>query len=504
MIKASAVPTARHFSSVFLFIIESMSPPNILKTLDPKTPQYLIELSIVTGQFVDAVRQIELYQSTVYKGTSLEDMSAILRAIFREIPAPIQTVGQAHDAIQQSPEIKLIARAAGYVGTLESKNWGAEAEFAARKLTAILFADPRLTDVIGSEIALRLLKANVDRKDAVESLRLATALVEYALIMGIDKGPGLMQQIYPMLTWSPEVADAGTELIRTYIRRAPKEYADKLPELLGSRYGDEVRRAINAAYRVRLMFGGDLIQFADEVQVGTQLLTDITLSYAPNREVPPIFKLRRTVEGMPGGLSEAERDRLSWNLNTIGLQILQLVTIAKSRKGRTENEAFRTQLLKNQLAPTTGIDALHWLGGRFAESQPHNFGQEREAPAFMFGSRSVNMLLRETDLLTKLLGGLISAFPETEPVPIDGQTWSTEVNTVWGQLSLYNQRQIQETLGHDTQLLAQIVTIIGVKSNERIFQPSGNGRQLQIGKSQPASAAEALRWVSGYFGQQHN
>ncbi len=190
-------------------------------------------------------------------------------------------------------------------------------------------------------------------------------------------------------------------------------------------------------------------------------------------------------------------------MNSLGLCLLKLVQIASKKKGRQEPERTRTQLLKGQIPPTTGLDALTWIGGRIGEGQAYTLSLAHEAPPHMFGNRSVNLLLRETDLLLSLLNGLADAFPEKD-TQVDLKLWSDEVNMLWNLLILYRQRQIQKTLAEETQALAQIIKVIGERGNERSFQTTGYGRQLQTGRAQPRNVIDALRWVSGYFGHEHN
>jgi hypothetical protein len=396
-----------------------------------------------------------------------------------------------------------MARASAYLGALEGKNWDESMESAARRLTAMLCADPRLTEALGEEPVLRLLQANADRHDAVETLRLAGALVEYALVLE-DKGADLINQVYPMVHWSPEVTQTALEILRTYVRRAPLALAKDLPHQLGQKHGEQVERSLEAAHRLRILINGsDMMAFAERVHLASSLLIDMATTYHHTQELPPIFKLRRSVEGMPGGLSNDERQRLTDNLNTLGLQILKLTQLGGHRRG-SDAENHRQQLLKGTTPPTSGIDSLYWIGGHFSEDQAYPLQMEREAPPHLLGNRSVNMLLRETGMTVYLFNGLLAAFPEKDPFVVDNAAWGAEVDSVWALLSLYRQRQIQRVLGEDAQLLAQVIKAIGDKGHERSFQSSGYGRQLQTGRAQPRSVIDALRWLSGYFAHQHN
>jgi hypothetical protein len=159
--------------------------------------------------------------------------------------------------------------------------------------------------------------------------------------------------------------------------------------------------------------------------------------------------------------------------------------------------------LQGKVSPATGIDSLYWFGGYFAEGRVYTVELEREAPAHLLGSRSVNILLRETNMLVSLFNGLIEAFPEKDPFVVELNPWKSETDSVWGLLSLYKQRQIQAGLAEDSQLLAQLIRLVGDKGHERSFQSSGYGRQLQSGRAQPRSVIDALRWLSGYFARQH-
>ncbi len=504
LVKVAASPQGVRFDTLIQHVVEDLSHLNVLKTLDADIPQYLVQLSMARSRYLEAIRQLEFYQNALYKGTKQEDLADITRTVFREVPLKVTELSPALGAMQDS-QLKPVARANAYIGALEAHKWGAEVEFAARQLTSILFADPRLTGLIGVDSALKLLKANADRHDGLESLRLAGSLVEYALTIG-EQGTALIMQVYSLVNWSPEITQSALEILRAYVRRAPLPVAKDLPRILGEKYGEDVLRSLEAAYRLRLLMNGaDFMAFAEQIHLATMLLIDMAVTYNEGQELPAIHKLRRTVEGMPGGLSEDERKRLAMNLYTVGMQMLKLVQIASGKKrSRAESEALRVQLLKAEIAPTNGIEALRWIGGEFSEGQVFLLDLKREAPPHMLGSRSVNMLLRETDLMVRLFGGMIDAFPEKEQVVVDIKAWKSEVNSLWGLLSLYKQRQIQAGLADDAQLLSQLVQVIGEKGNERSFQSSGYGRQLQTGRAQPRSVIDALRWLNGYFAREHN
>ena len=122
MVKMAGSPSGKRFDTMFQNLVEDLSRVNVLKTLDVHMPQYLVELSMARGQYTEAIRQLEFYQATLYKGTNQEDLVEITRNVFRDVPLTAQQIGEAFQAMQDS-QLKPIARANAYLGALEAHNW---------------------------------------------------------------------------------------------------------------------------------------------------------------------------------------------------------------------------------------------------------------------------------------------------------------------------------------------------------------------------------------------
>jgi hypothetical protein len=305
-----------------------------------------------------------------------------------------------------------------------------------------------------------------------------------------------------MVNWSPEVKDAAMNVMRGYVRNAPLELAAKLPQILEQKHGQEMRLALEAVYRLRLILGGsDFMEFTQKVVWAAQLLIDMAAVYHESQEAPQVFRVRRAVEESPGGLSDVERIRLASNLRRIGEQVLKLHHHHKtrSRKTRSDTQASKFQMMQGTSTPVTGIEAIAWIGRHFSAGETIALNLERSAPPHLLGSRSVNLLLRDTDAAVALFDGLLSAFPEKETIEMNFDAWMAEVNSVWGLLSLHNQRQIEQNLIENAQLLAQVMQVVGQKGDERSLQNKG----LSSGKQQPRTVIDVLQWLSGYLAQMH-
>src|SRR5256885_8345261 len=109
---------------------------------------------MVRGCYLEAIKQLELYQNTLYKGTRNEDLGEIARAVFCDAPLDAPALEDALNAMENS-QLRPVARANAYIGALVAKNW--TMENAAKQLSAILNGDPRLIEQIGMDTTLRLL-----------------------------------------------------------------------------------------------------------------------------------------------------------------------------------------------------------------------------------------------------------------------------------------------------------------------------------------------------------
>ena len=171
------------------------------------------------------------------------------------------------------------------------------------------------------------------------------------------------------------------------------------------------------------------------------------------------------------------------------------------RLQNTPKHNSASMLLQNTLGPSSGVDALRWIGGHFLPGEVVTLNLERADQPRIFGMRSVNVLLRETDTVVEMLNNLLAAFPEEAAV--DNNAFRSEVDGVWTLLSPLMQRRTSEKLGHHAQLMAELISVIGDKGSDRSLASSGYGRQLVTGRVQPRSVIDALRWVNGYFLNQH-
>jgi hypothetical protein len=497
LIDMAMSPNGSRFDLLSEHIVNDLSQAASLRTLDQKAIRSLVAINLVRNRPEAAIGQLEFYQNELYKGASADVMGNLVQTLFRETALTPAQLNSFFDLMQNS-QLRTSTRAHAYFGALAARDWSPEFDSVARRLTAIISNDASLIPILGFDNVMRLVQATVTRHDVVDTLRLSSALVENALLLGVQ-GPEMVEKIFGMINWGPEMVASSLEVLRAYIRRAPISYARALVDTSAKRYGDATRKALEATYAIRVLLNGaNLNAFVEQVTVAASLLQDMAATYHESQEPPSILNLRRTVESITGGLSDAERERLAMNFYRIADLILQFAR----QKGKGSKRDGQVQLFNNQTPPATGLDALRWIGGHFAQGRQTPLRLERTDTPHLTGNRSVNTLLRETEVMLTLFDNMINAFPEGAP-ELDNEAFRSEIDSLWGLLNLYTQRQVIAPLSENAQLLAEVIVYIGEHGNERSLASSGHGQSLQKGRAQPKNVIECLRWINGYFMKQH-
>jgi hypothetical protein len=507
MVKVAASPYGDRFDALVASMSQQLNQPDIIRRMPPETLHRLIAMTLVRGRVEDAVMQMQVSQDTLFRPTEQWRIAELGRVAMREAPLEPRQALATLSAVQAS-SLRTIAKIAMHLGALEGQRWSPEMEPAARSLTGYWANDPRQIALLGVEPVLKLLQAVAARKDRVEALRLVSAIVEYALAVGGDSDslniPDLFGQVLALTAWSPEMSRAVIDALAVYVRRAPLDQARQAAIVVGERHGQGAREALDAAYVLRQTIGGqDFVAFTETLSTSVELLTDLAAVYFEGQDIPQLAKLRRWVQGAPGGMTDGEKRRIGQNFGLIAPFLMQLYLNQQNRnakRSRADNDQIRSRLMNSTGVPTTALEAVTWLGGHFSKGRVADLNLAREAPPHLFGSRSLNMVLRESDVLVSLLQGMIAAFPERIPVSLELTSWQAEVEEVWAQIDLHIQTQTQDMLGSEAQRLSRLVQYLGSKANERNVQTnSGPGRQLFVGRQQPRSVIDVLIWMQGFF-----
>ena len=490
---------ADRYKQLINYILEDFSNFDKVKTLGPSGWSVLPQIYFMGGYVKEGIYLIELYQSNLFDANTKLEYINLVGDVFLKSLLPAKAMNVALEGFEKSriwPE----ARIRAYTGALINQQWHVSMESAASRLTTMIFNNGDLTRAVNDEHMLRLLQFHSERTNALDMLRVASAIVDKALMMGKD-GPSFLVKAWAYLAWQPEVGHAALELLRRYIRSVPPEAARGLPQYFSEHLGKNVGEALEASFLVRTAIGEDNLQtFAENIQIVLKLLTDLAIPYHKSKSNPDMGRLRHDLDTMSGGLSEQERGLLADYINQVIQFIFEIGSQSGNRK-RPSVEWSREKVLET--LPENGVEFLLWLGCRFAkEDKLPPLALGRSALAHILGNRSVNMFFDEINTTFRLLSNLRLAFREGVPT-FSLESLNAEIDSLWDALSLYNQRQIETILAHQSWETGLLLPYLANRSNAKILQDKGAGKKLESSTQEPTNELEALRWISGYFSRKH-
>lgn len=494
------------FQYVIKYIVDEFSKPERIAPLGSTGWTLLPQLYFMVGYYDEGVRLLEYYQNHLFTLERVEDFGDLLNEVFLRIELSSEKMMAALAGFEGS-QIRVAARARAYFAALTNQQWDTAMEAVARQLTSICYNDHRILQLIGVTNSLRLLQFHAHQSNMLDSLRMATALVQIALTMD-DDGPPLLVKAWKYLTWQTEVRNAAIELLRRYVRQMPPEKSAALPNYFARQLGARVGEALRATRVLRLVTGHQhFLDLHESLQLTQALLIDLAITYHELKETPPLHRLRRDLDAMSGGLTEAERSELAENIYEISRLVYELgiqpPTIRSTR--RTTTNTSVKSLLKDarNTPPQTAVEFLTWLGLHFTDDLVTDLGLERTAPAHILGERSAAMFYREARAIRDLLQQLEAAFPIENPPQLSVDALRTEVDSLWGEVRLFDQRRIQASMGQLPQQIALLLRLVANRATEKVLADKGLGKQLETGRRQPQRELEALRWIGGYFGRKH-
>lgn len=499
LLDAAQGDQGERYATLIQHVVDDLSHPAVVAGLEPPGPRLLVDLLLQIGSYRQAIELLEMYQNAVFRVERFEEFTRLASEVFARARLAPERLAEALTYLEGS-QIRPEPRTAMFCGALINRGWAADQDYAAQRLTTMLFNDNHLIEVIGRDNAVRLLAYHGAKRDAIDALRVGAALIDHILTTG-DNGAALVAQIWEHITWDASVSEAALELLRRYVRGVRLEQVPTLLAYFSEKLGAEVGRALHATWLMRLaMNSTGLMRFAEAIHITARLLIDLASTYHADKELPPNHRVRRDLDQMTGSLSENERERLAQNLLVILEQVYELGQATARRRAKSPPP---DALVAGKATPQTGLELLRFIGGQFSDHAAIPLELEREAMAHLFGTRSAAMFLRETDAIVRLLDGLQTAYRSPRATDVTAEALRSELESLWGTLSLYNQRRIQAEFAADCQHLAEVVALITNQANDRVLTSHGLIHQLESGQRQPRSALEALRWIHGYFARKH-
>ena len=493
------------YKSIIKYVVEEFAKPEKVKPLNSTEQTLLPRLYFMVGAIDQGMRLLEYYQNELFTVERLDDFVNLVGEIFVRTDLSLEQIVKILNAFE-GRKLRPEPRLRALIASLVNKKWDAKMEGIANYVTAMLDADNELMPIVGVKNALRLLQFHTEHQNKVDAVRVATCIANNALAMK-DQGPPTLVQAYQHIAANPQMQSVGVDLLRLYIRKLPHSQTEKLPAFFGEKLSMDVGEALRATRMMRIITGGnDFLKLAEMIEMTTDLMTDIAITYNVGKEHPPEHRLRRDIDSMAGNLTPEERQQVTENLFEIAKFVYglgsQRTQIKKSKRMGQSTRGVVDEI--KHTTPPNAPEFMQWLGLNFTKTIEMELDLERDAHTHIFGERSAAMLYRESTLIREFLSRLSTAFPDGSPPTFTADTLLAEVASLWADISLFNQRQIEEIVSKQSQQVGLLLRHIADRTNRKVFTDSGHGKKLEEGKLQPVSELEALRWLSGYFGRKHD
>ncbi len=486
-------PLKPRFEKLLRLAVQDVSRGSLLMLLEPPGPRLLVEIMLLLGDYREVVRLLERISATIFRGDAQVDFAPWVSDLFEQTALDAGQLVTALETVAQL-ELKPVPLAMAYRGALINKSFDPALQPLIDRLTQAINDDPHLVPLVGYGESLRLLQHHAKRQDVNRAVSLAAVIT--GSLGGAEEGLSVVGRIWTLLNWNKDVREAALELLRRYVRQVPLEQAAKIPARVGRKLGGKVGDMLQATVTVCTLTGeGGFESWAEDLRIAAALLGDVAASYAAKR-LPTLNRLRGDLDGMSGGVSEDERRQIGEDLLAIARLAYELGATRGKSRGRAATEQ---RLLAGSEVPKTGVDALLWIGGFFADGQAIPPDIEREAMPHVFGHLSVSMLLDEAATTRRLLERLLPAFPPGQPPPLTLPAFKAEVESLWKGMRLYDQRRLRDPFAASAQGLAATLSILADQGDEKALGDTSLGRSLETAKREPKSGIEVLRLFSGYF-----
>jgi len=500
LLRASLSAWRIHYKPTLLWLARNLSNDNMLLALEQPGPRIILQIFLACGAYQELAAEMHHHARLLFPGDLQSDYVVMIQHAFIETPIPLEEAPVALRAINEAG-INKLPYAMACIGVLEGQQWSPELEELAAEVTEIIVTDDMILRVIQIAPMLALLNYHRERHDLKNALRIAGRLSAVAINDPKNGLPGLVR-VYKMLDWDKQAKNAGLDVLREYIRHIEPRAAQHAIKVFARELSPGVGHILRTTSMLwRMLDNLELDEYADFLHITTEFLYDTARAYATKdkKKTPDVHDLMTDLDSMTGGLSDDDRRMIDRDLLGIARAILALGSqYSASRPRRVEEHVHK--LVKGEADPTNGVEVLLACGGYLSRGKRYTLTLTIETEPHPFGDRNAPMMREETQIAHQVLRSIISAFPTTRETKIKASVLRDEMDSLWRNLSLHQQRQVVHTLALDFQRLADLIVVIADAADEKAMQPDSSlGQKLDENKYRPRSTIELYRFSSGYF-----
>ncbi len=498
LVAAASSPHGATYDTFLRSLVRSLSSEEALDTLGMYGSRYLLQILLARQAYDELAGELLRQNRMLYPADKMLSYATLLRGLFLETPFPKEDAATALKALDDKG-MKPLPLAMAYFGALEQHGWTQDS--LAAELSALVFGNRMITDAIQLDLLMQLLNYHVKRRDSNFTVRVAALLPVAAARKGED-GVAPMIEVYKALDWDDAVKGVAMDSLRRFVRRLSDADALESVEKIKAQLGDQIGEALEAAYYIRRMMGGEsLADYAYSVHTTAQFLYDTGLSFADKSKLPSIPALLSDLDSLNGGLNDTDRNLLSSAVVDMLKTLALLAAQHRSVHVRETDEQVQ-QLTEGKGSAVTIFDIFRVMGGYFARGKRLSARTDKVSGNHPLADRSAPVLMREVNQIARLLKNALRTFPPTGPRPsISAEALIGELESLWGDIALHERRSLVRDLAIDMQRIPELTLMITERADSKGLQDSNAGiaRKLDANKHRPENAMEFYRFVHGYF-----
>jgi len=496
--QAAMSDTGVTYDDTLRWIARSLSSDDTVQILDSKGRVSLLKILLARRAYTELATELQRHQRLFFTGEKQMQFAAMTQRVFGETDLPADDMGEALVEMGERG-LKPLPLTLAYFGALRQRNWPPEMYTRVAELTTLVFGNRLIAETLSPDMLAELLNYHVERRDQSQALRVVSLLPATAARKG-DEGIAVMVNMYNALDWNTEVQAAALEGLRRYIRRLPDAQTDSTIVKLGNELGEPIQLSLEATEMMFQLMGGEMMgDYAYTLHTAAQFLYDTGLTYIDKNRAPSMNSLLSDLDSLSGGLNNDERRALSESMFQLGRNLIGLATQHRAVHPR-ENVEQIEQLLTGKGSASSVLDVFRVMGGYFARGKRLSVRTDKLAHSHPLADRAAHNLLRELEQINRLLEAAIKAMPADRKFSMTATAIQGEIESLWGDLSLNERRNLVRYLAIDLQRIPEIALIITEKYDPKVIQDdSGLGKKLDNNRQRPENALEFYRFVHGYF-----
>lgn len=470
-----------------------LSDEPVLKEMSHTGQRLLLGIFLSIGYYKELANQMKRQSRLLYSVDDQTGYVNMVRRLFAETPLSDAQVPIALETIVNEG-IRSLPMVMAFVGVLESRKKPTEATDAvAGDLLDAMEHETGVINVLPVEAIRSLMLYHLRRRDVDGALRCARMFAEVSARYG-ERTAKAVGQMYRNMGSHPRLKAERIDMLQRYVRHLTPSTARQAIDLLLGTVEPDVKDHLEATYALKVVMGDqDVEMYAQALRTTAQFLEDTAEAYS-SRNTPTRGGIHNELDSMPGGLNSEEKESIAGDMLTVGRTVYELGERHK-RVRNAQTERRIEELLQAEANPQSAIEVLRVFGGFLSQGKRFSTRLQAQEHPHPLPNRSATTLIQEVATVCYLLNAMLSL----EEAEFVASAIHDELENMWQELPLEQQRTIANDFARDLQRVADLVPLLATEGDIRALEDTGLGRRLESNRARPRNTLEFYRFVAGYY-----